>query len=330
MCVLQGFLRKEFKHVVALSIMIEGQNGLTWPHWKRIVREVEDLGFAGLFRSDHFKHAQPPDDDALEMIVSLTYLADHAQRIHFGSLVAPVTFRDPVLLARQAAALDDLSGGRLLLGVGAGWPARAHHLFGYNFGDVPTRMARLQEGLEVITRLLRSDEPATYEGRFFQLRGATLLPRPQRSGGPPILLGGNSSQHTLPLVARYADIWNANFITPGAFHERSATLDQLLRTAGRNPDDVRRTVMLGLLFGRDMNDLERRLREPPGYPRESPDTGIQALKASGRVLAGTPEMIIEQIHAYENAGAAEVMLQWLDCNDISLPRAFAASVLPHL
>jgi len=86
--------------VVALSIMIEGQNGLTWPHWKRIVREVEDLGFAGLFRSDHFKHAQPPDDDALEMIVSLTYLADHAQRIHFGSLVAPVTFRDPVLLAR--------------------------------------------------------------------------------------------------------------------------------------------------------------------------------------------------------------------------------------
>src|SRR5258706_15587268 len=144
MCVLQGFLRKEFKHVVALSIMIEGQNGLTWPHWKRIVREVEDLGFAGLFRSDHFKHAQPPDDASLEMIVSLTYLADHTQRIHFGSLVAPVTFRDPVLLARQAAALDDLSGGRLNLGVGGGWPGPAHHPFWCTLGEVATRMARVQ------------------------------------------------------------------------------------------------------------------------------------------------------------------------------------------
>jgi alkanesulfonate monooxygenase SsuD/methylene tetrahydromethanopterin reductase-like flavin-dependent oxidoreductase (luciferase family) len=156
--------RKEFKDMVALSIMIEGQNGLTWPHWKRIIREVEDLSFAGLFRSDHFKHAQPPDDDALELMVSLTYLADHTQRLHFGSLVAPVSFRDPVMQARQAAALDDLSGGRMILGVGAGWQAREHHLFGYSFGDVPTRMARLQDGLEVITRLLRSGESATYGG----------------------------------------------------------------------------------------------------------------------------------------------------------------------
>src|SRR5215470_824189 len=139
--------------MVALSIMIEGQNGLTWPHWKRIVREVEDLGFAGLFRSDHFTHAQPPDDDSLELIVSLTYLADHTQRLHFGSLVAPVTFRDPVLLARQGAALDDLSGGRLILGVGAGWQAREHHLFGYTFADVPTRYENAGAG-EVILQWL--------------------------------------------------------------------------------------------------------------------------------------------------------------------------------
>jgi alkanesulfonate monooxygenase SsuD/methylene tetrahydromethanopterin reductase-like flavin-dependent oxidoreductase (luciferase family) len=110
--------------MVALSIMIEGQNGLTWPRWKDVVREVEDLGFAGLFRSDHVKHAQPPDDESLELIVSLTYLADHTSRLHFGSLVAPVSFRDPVLLTRQAIALDDLSRGRLILGVGAGWQER--------------------------------------------------------------------------------------------------------------------------------------------------------------------------------------------------------------
>ncbi len=105
--------------MVAISIQIEGQNGLTWPHWKQLVKEIEDLGFAGLFRSDHFTNAHPPDKDSLEMIVSLTYLADHTQRIHFGPLVAPISFRDPTLLARQAAALDDLSDGIMVSGVEA-------------------------------------------------------------------------------------------------------------------------------------------------------------------------------------------------------------------
>src|SRR5881296_3700969 len=149
--------------MVAISLMIEGQNGLTWPHWKRIAAEVEELGFAGLFRSDHFTNAWPPDKDSLEMIVSLTYLADHTQRIHFGPLVAPFSFRNPMLLARQAAALDDLSNGRMILSVGAGWQEREHHLFGFELGDVPTRMSRFEEGLEVVTRLLKSNEPVTNE-----------------------------------------------------------------------------------------------------------------------------------------------------------------------
>lgn len=100
--------------MVALSIMIEGQDGLTWPRWKRLIAEVESLGFAGLFRSDHFTNAGPPDKASLETIVSLTYLADHTQRIHFGTLVTPISFRHPTLLARQAAALDDLSNGPIM------------------------------------------------------------------------------------------------------------------------------------------------------------------------------------------------------------------------
>src|SRR5947209_18180778 len=180
-------LEKDYHIMVAISIMIEGQNGLSWSHWKRLVSEVEDLGFAGMFRSDHFTNARPPDKISLEMIVSLTYLADHTQRIHFGPLVAPLSMRNPMLLARQAAALDDLSNGRMILGLGAGWQEREHHLFGFDLGDIPTRMSRFEEGLEVITLLLKSDEPVTFEGRFFQLREAILLPRPQRPGGPRIL-----------------------------------------------------------------------------------------------------------------------------------------------
>ncbi len=318
--------------MVAISIMIEGQNGLTWPRWKRIVKEVEELGFAGLFRSDHFTNANPPDKDSLEMIVSLTYLADHSQRLHFGPLVAPVSFRDPRMLARQAAALDDLSGGRMILGVGAGWQEREHRLFGYNLGDLRTRMARLEEGLEVITRLLRSDEPVTYEGRFFQLRGAILLPRPQRPGGPDIQIGGNGPKRTLPLVARYANHWNGTFISVDDFRERSAILDQLLLVAGRDPADVRRSAMLSLYFGRDMAELDRRLswrHDEPKYAGKPLDAVIEDLKASGGIIAGTPGEVIEQIKAYDNAGADELMLQWWDLDDIDGLRAFARSVLPQ-
>ncbi|HCI79284.1 MAG TPA: LLM class F420-dependent oxidoreductase, partial [Ktedonobacter sp.] len=221
--------------MVAISLMIEGQNGLTWPRWKKLVAEAEQLGFAGLFRSDHFTNAKPPDMDSLEMIVSLTYLADHSQRLHFGPLVAPVSFRNPMLLARQAAALDDLSNGRMILGLGAGWQEREHTLFGYDLGDTRTKMSRLQEALEVITRLLNSDEPVTFEGHYYQLRGATLLPRPQRRGGPEILIGGGGVKWSLPLVVRYATQWNVAYLAPDAFRERAATLDKMLQAAGRKP-----------------------------------------------------------------------------------------------
>ncbi len=319
--------------MVAISIQIEGQDGLTWPRWKKLVAEVEALGFAGLYRSDHFTNGRPPDKAALETIVSLTYLAGNTQRVHFGPLVAPLSFRHPALLARQAAALDDLSGGRMILGVGAGWQEREHQLFGLDLGDIPTRMARLEEGLEVITRLLKSDEPVTFEGRFFQLRGATLLPRPQRPGGPSILLGGNGVKRTLPLVARYADIWNVLSLTPEGFRERSAMLDTLLKAAGREPAEVRRTMMLAVFFGRDMDEVDRRLswrHDRSEFANKPLDEVIEAMRAEGWALVGTPSMIIEQIKSYAGAGVEELMLQWFEMDDIDGLRAFAKSVLPNL
>jgi F420-dependent oxidoreductase-like protein len=319
--------------MVDISIMLEGQNGVNWHHWKSIVAEVEELGFAGMFRSDHFTNSRPPDMDSLEMVVSLTYLADHTQRIHFGPLVAPFSFRNPMLLVRQAAALDDLSNGRMILGLGAGWQQREHHLFGFDLGDIPTRMARFEEGFEVVTRLLNSDEPVTYEGRFFQLRGATLLPRPQRPGGPRILIGGNGPKRTLPLAARYAHIWNAISLSPGEFRSRSATLDELLLEAGRKPGDVKRTMMKAVFFGRDMAELDHRLRwraEDPGYAGKSLDEVINIMAHQDNELVGTPDMLIEQIKANAAAGVEELMLQWFDLDDIGGLRAFAESVLPNL
>jgi F420-dependent oxidoreductase-like protein len=319
--------------MVAISVMIEGQNGLDWPRWKRLVDKVEALGFAGLFRSDHFTNARPPDIESLELIVSLTYLADHTQRIHFGSLVAPVSFRHPTLLARQAAAIDDLSSGRLILGLGAGWQEREHTLFGHELGDVPTRMDRLEEGLEVVTRLLRSDEPVTFEGRFFQLRGATLLPRPQRPGGPRIMIGGNGPKRALPLAARHADVWNGTFLTPDAFRARSAELDNLARAAGRQPTAIRRTMMTMLVYARDQAALERRVMRdlrPPELADASPAEVIASLREKANRIVGPADEAIAQIRAYGEAGVEELMLQWFDLDDLDGLQAFADQVLPRL
>jgi F420-dependent oxidoreductase-like protein len=327
--------------MIALSIFIEATLGLTWPTWQRLSKEVERLRFAGLYRSDHFTVAMPANPDALELIVSLTFLADHTARVRFGSLVAPLSFRDPVMLARQAAALDDLSGGRMVLGVGAGWMEREHVMFGYELGNTPTRIARLGEGLEVIRRLLNSEGPVTYEGRFYQLREAALRPRPQRPGGPPLLVGGNGPHATLPLVARYADIWNAIGLRPEGFAERSAHLDALLRDVERHPSEVKRTVVVIVICARDRTELAQRIRartRVPALRRLGPDLDhaswealLDRLRASfPNCIVGTPEQVVEQIRAYEQAGVEELMVNWLTVDDIAGLQLLADEVLPQL
>lgn len=300
-----------------VALMVEGQNGLNWPRWQRLARAAEDLGFVGLFRSDHFTNARPPDKDSLELWVSLTYFATHTRRLEFGPLVTPLSFRHPVHTARMARDVDDLSGGRLVLGLGAGWQEREHRMFGFPLGSLRERFDRLAEGLEVVTRLLRSPEPVTFHGRYFHLEGAVLLPRPARPGGPRILIGGNGPRRTLPLVARYADEWNALFLPPERFAALNARLDALLHAAGREPTAVRRSMMTGLVFGRDQAELARRLEGR---------ASAEDLRARG-LIVGTPEQVREQLAALAAVGVQRVMLQWLDLDDLEGLTALAEAVL---
>jgi len=318
--------------MIALSLSIEGWFGLNWTHWKRIVAEVEQLGFRGLFVSDHLAMQDPPAQDSLELIVALTYLADHSERLHFGAMVSPLSIRDPVLLARQAMALDELSNGRMILGVGAGWNEAEHTMFGYNLGDMATRMRRFEEGLDVITRLLRDEEPTSYTGQFFQLHNAQLLPRPPRRGSLPILIGGTGPRRTLPLVARYADIWDAGFLAPDVFRERSALLDQLLQATGRKPGDVKRSVTVPVVCGRSTTELEQRAR---GVRRWSPfadmplEQLLEQLPAMLSAIVGTPETVVARMRDYAAAGVDELVIQWCGVDDIDGLNVLADEVLPH-
>jgi F420-dependent oxidoreductase-like protein len=287
--------------MIDIALMIEGQNGVTWERWQRLARAVEAAGYAGLHRSDHFTNPMDDHRDALELWTSLTWLATNTERIAFGPLVAPVSFRQPVIAAWTAAAIDQLAPGRLRLGLGAGWMEREHEEFGFDLLAVDARFRRFTEALEVITLLLRRQGPVSYSGEFYTLRDAEFMPNPIRRGYIPLVIGGNGPRRTLPLAARFGDEWNGVGLTIDAFQERSRLLDELLREQGRKPEDVRRSIMTRVIFGRDDAQLAARLQ----------GENANEHRANGHIV-GTAEEIAEQLRALDAAGVQGVMLQWLD------------------
>jgi F420-dependent oxidoreductase-like protein len=303
-----------------VSIMIEGQMGLTWPRWQRLVTAAEDLGFYGIYRSDHFAlPGDAPFEDALELWTSLTWAAANTSRITFGPLVAPISFRDPVIMAWQASAVDSLAGGRLRLGLGAGWQDREHEAFGFDLMPIPERFARFEEGIQVVKGLTRSSEPISFEGEYYRLKDAMLTPRSPRKDGPPIVIGGNGPKRTLPLVAKYADEWNASGLNNADVAERMPLLDELLEKEGRDPKSVKRTVMTRGLVAATQDELMAKASEDD----------IARVKERDAVV-GTPNEVVEILGRKAELGLAAVMLQWLNPDDISGLEVVAEKVLPQL
>ena len=311
--------------MIEVAIMIEGQNGLTWDRWKRIAILADQMGFAGLYRSDHYTNANPPDKESLEAWVSLTWLASHTQNIEFGPLVSPLSFRDPTMLARMAAGVDDLSGGRLTLGLGAGWQEREHRNFGWDLLEISQRFQRFEEGLEIITRLLKNDEPSSYKGDYYRIEDGILLPRPQRKGGPSLLIGGNGPKRTLPLTARFADEWNGLYTSVHEIAERNALLNELAEKEGRDPKSIRRSMMIGCEFGRNEEEVKALVEKRTGGKRSAEELWEQFGMA-----VGTANQVVDQLGHLADAGVQRVMLQWLSLDDIDRLEALATMVLPQL
>ncbi len=303
--------------MLEVSIMIEGQNGLNWDRWMRIAETVEDTGYAGLYRSDHFTNANPPHKDSLELWVSLTWLASHTSRISFGPLVTPFSFRHPAFTARMAAAVDDLSNGRLILGVGAGWQELEHNTFGFDLLGIPERFNRFEEGLVVVTALLKSEKPVDFSGQYYRLRSAILLPRPQRPAGPPILIGGIGEKRTLPLAAKYAQEWNSLFISPAEFSRLNDQLNTLIEQQGRKTGDVKRSMMTGCIFGETKAAVEQNTAA-----RTQGKFSPQQLRDRGRIV-GTAAEIKEQLEHFSEVGLESIMLQWIDLDDMHGIRTLA-------
>lgn len=319
--------------MVSVSAFIEASVGLSVAQWKTLVAAFSTMRYAGVYICDHFTPPGELRPDNLEAVIALAYLADHSTGIHFGPLVSPVSFRDPIMLARQAMAIDDLSGGRMILGLGAGWQEREHTMFGYTLGDVKTRMARFEEALQVITLLYRSEEPVTFEGKFYQLREAQFRPRPLHKGGPRILIGGMGVKRTLALTARYADIWNGGGKTPDEFREYNAILDGYLVKEGRPASAVKRTLMVNGFTYRNDTELTRRLDwyrrfRPAGEGLSNAETVAAMQARAPAYLMGSPDVVAAKIDALGAAGVEEVMFQWFDPDDVEGLRLISDEVIP--
>jgi len=300
------------------AITIEVQDGVNWSKWKDIASGVSESGFDGLFRSDHFTNPSGPYRDALELWVSLSWLADNTQSIQFGPLVSPVSLRNPVFTARMAKDIDNLSNGRLNLGVGAGWQEREHEAFGFDLLDIPQRFDRFEEGLAVIKSLLHDSDPTSFDGEYYTLREANLLPKPDRH--IPITVGGTGRNRTLPLVAEYADEWNGNMIPPQQFKELNEYLDELLEEQNRDPGEVQRSVLTRVIFGENEEKVRDKVEKNTHF-----DTIDKARK--GGLVVGTHSEVLEQLDAYRVAGADKVVIQWLKIEQLDQLEALGDTII---
>jgi F420-dependent oxidoreductase-like protein len=206
---------------------------------------AEELGFDGAWGFDHFQpmYGDGPGE-TFEGITTLAALAGVTSRIRLGLLVTGVTYRHPSVLAAEAMTIDHASHGRLELSLGAAWFDKEHHELGIPFPSTGTRFDLLEDALEIVTRLFTGEE-VTYDGKVVSLSHARLQPQPVQSPHPPIWVGGTGPKRTLPLAAKYADVWHA-FGTPNSLAEASARIDQLATEAGRKPSDILRAGSLGL------------------------------------------------------------------------------------
>ncbi len=310
---------------LSVALMIEGQEGLTWERWQRLARAAEDYGYDALFRSDHLTGLFGESRRAsLDTWASLTWLAMATRRIRFGPLVSPLTFYHPALLAKRAAAIAQLSEGRLDLGIGAGWHEGEHRMFGIPFPTVKERLDRLECGARVI-RALWQGRPVTLEQTFYPLVTAESYPLPVK-GGVPLIIGGRGERRTLRLIAEHADEWNTTRVTFDDYARKRAVLEEHCRAVKRDPATITHSLMVPIIIGRTESELTARRTKVisifPGVPED------EAGWHGAGFLYGVPDRIRRDLQRWHDLGIRRVMLQMLDQEDVDAIDLIAREIIP--
>jgi F420-dependent oxidoreductase-like protein len=313
-----------------VALMIEGQEGVTWDDWCALADACEEHGVESLFRSDHYISWAGDDGKvAHDAWTTLAALATRTTTLRFGTLVSPVTFRLPALLANAAATADHVSGGRIELGLGAGWMEREHRAYGFPFPEMSVRLAMFAEQLEIVHRLWTEDR-VDFRGEHYALEDAPALPKPVQQPHPPLVVGGSGLRGTADPAARFADEYNTPFKSPDEFAAVRAKVHAACERAGRDPATMRFSTMTTCLIGSTHDEALERARELYGrIPREVAfDDWLAGYRE--RSLVGSVDEVAARLREYEAAGCERVMLQHLLHTDLEPVRLIGRELAPAL
>ncbi len=306
-----------------LRIFTEPQQGATYDKLLRIAQVAEDLGFGAFFRSDHYlgmgTEGQPGPTDAR---TTLAGIARETSTIRLGTLVTAATFRHPSMLAISVAQVDQMSGGRVELGIGAGWYEQEHTAYGIPFPETPERFDVLEEQLAVITGLWETapGDRFSYAGAHYTLTDSPALPKPVQQPRPPVLVGGTGKRRTPALAARYADEFNLPFVDLEVTSAQFGRVRRACEDIGRDPDDLGYSNALVLCCGATEADVRRRA--------DAIGRDLDDLRANG--LAGTPTELVDRIGQYAELGSQRMYLQTLDLDDLDHLELVASEVMPQV
>jgi F420-dependent oxidoreductase-like protein len=310
--------------------MIEGQEGVSWEQWVALAETCERVGIESLFRSDHYLSPSSPHERAAhDAWATIAGLAARTTKLRFGTLVSPVTFRHPSLLANAVTTVDHISGGRVELGMGAGWMELEHEAFGFPFPPLRDRLEHLAEQLEIVHRLWTEDH-VSFEGTHYRLVDCPALPKPVQDPHPPLLVGGRAKPGTAIPAARFADEYNVIGASLDDYAAARKSLDEACEREGRDPKTLCMSIMTGFLLGADEDDLLEKSRasvERWGSPM-SPEEAVDRARARG--TAGTPEQLLEGLGRLEEVGVERVMLQHIRHEDLETVELLGREVVAKL
>ncbi len=312
-----------------IGLIIGEASPLTWERWRHVVALTERLGFPSLFRSDHFYNGR--QKDAIDVYLSFVLAATETTTLRFGPLVSPITFRHPVHYGRMAQQLDALSGGRFVMGLGAGWFDAEHRVYGLDFPAPKERYDRLDDALELLRKLWQQTD-AHHDGPYYRLDGADSQPHPP-AGRPPVLIGGTGPIRTLRTVARYADEWNSTHLLPADYADRVSALERHCERIGRDPATIRRSMLIFATCGPD--DRMRQLAGERFIDMVAPGSGMTAADlredaGRPRAFTGSTEQLVDRIGQLAALGVTEVVFEHFVTEHDDIPTWIAEELVPRV